>query len=193
VPATNDEANRADAVRKRQEILFYRTAEILARTRLVNEQLKPDLTLCLHFNAAEWNDCHDLVDDSRLIVFVHGDYLPAELHDDIQRLRLFEKLLECSHEIEQPLAESLAASLAQGDGSVAGCPAAQSRRQPSLQRPGVYLEPYYMNNRTVYERLQLGDYEGEREVGGKKVKSIFREYADASWKVYGPISPHETE
>jgi hypothetical protein len=36
-----------------------------------------------------------------------------------------------------------------------------------------------MNNRLVYQRLQLGDYEGEREIEGKRYQSIFREYADA--------------
>ena len=35
-----------------------------------------------------------------------------------------------------------------------------------------------MNDRTVYERIQAGDYEGTRPVAGKERKSIFREYAD---------------
>jgi hypothetical protein len=45
--------------------------------------------------------------------------------------------------------------------------------------PVVYLEPYVMNNREVWERVQAGDYEGLREVGGRTCKSIYREYADA--------------
>ncbi len=36
------------ALQKVAERLFYRTAEIRARARLVNESLKPDLVLCLH-------------------------------------------------------------------------------------------------------------------------------------------------
>ena len=36
-----------------------------------------------------------------------------------------------------------------------------------------------MNNRVVYERIQLGDYEGTRDVNGTPMKSIFREYADS--------------
>ena len=36
-----------------------------------------------------------------------------------------------------------------------------------------------MNNREVWERIQAGDYEGEREVAGSRRASIFREYADA--------------
>ena len=166
VPADDDEANRADAIRKRQELLFYRTAEIAARARLVNEQLKPDLTLCIHFNAVEWNECHDLVDANALLVFVHGDYLPAELADDSQKLRLFQKLLERSHEIEQPVAEALASALSKAT----GLPAEVRPRNLAANRlyngPVVYLEPYYMNNRTVYRRIHLGDYEGAKEIDG---------------------------
>jgi hypothetical protein len=36
-----------------------------------------------------------------------------------------------------------------------------------------------MNHAEAYARMQAGDYTGEREVAGKKQKSIFREYADA--------------
>ena len=45
--------------------------------------------------------------------------------------------------------------------------------------PVVFLEAYAMNNREVWERIQAGDYEGEREVAGSRRPSIFREYADA--------------
>ncbi len=184
VPASDDEANRADAVRKRSELLFYRSAEIAARARLINERLKPDLTICIHFNALEWNECHDLVDDNRLVVFVHGNYLPAELADDDQKLRLFQKLLERSHEVEQTVAESVATALARATclPPPSNGPYVRPRNLAAnrlYDGPVVYLEPYFMNNRSVYQRIQMGDYDGEREVEGKPVKSIFREYADA--------------
>ena len=178
VPVSQDEANRADAVRKRQEMLFYRSAEIAARSQLVNERLKPDLTICIHFNAVEWNDCHELVDDNRLVVFVHGNILPEELTEPDRRLRLLQKMLERSHEVEQPIAESIAAGLARATGL---SPAVQPRNLAAnrlYDGPVIYLEPYYMNNRTVYERLQAGDYYGEKMIAGKSRKSIFREYAD---------------
>ncbi|MEY3894759.1 MAG: hypothetical protein RLZZ214_278, partial [Verrucomicrobiota bacterium] len=38
------------------ERLFYRTAEIRARADLVNQVIKPDLVLCLHFNAESWGN-----------------------------------------------------------------------------------------------------------------------------------------
>ena len=190
-----DDATRADAVRKRQEQLFYRSAEIAARARRINDQLKPDLTICIHFNAVEWNQCHDLVDDNRLVVFVHGNYLDNELVDDGQKFRLFAKLLERSYAVELSVAEALASSLARatklppveyglnGGAVRVGTNAYVFARNLAANRlvngPVVYLEPYYMNNRTVYERIQLGDYEGMREIDGRSYKSIFREYADA--------------
>lgn len=175
------------------EQLFYRSAEITARARRLNEELHPDLTLCLHFNAAAWNERFDLVNDNRLAVFIHGNYLPDELADDEQRCRLFAKLLERSHATELAAAESIADALARatrlpplpaGDsGVVAGTNVFVHLRNLAANRlfngPVVFLEPYYQNNRIVYQRIQLGDYDGEREIRGRRYRSIFREYADA--------------
>jgi N-acetylmuramoyl-L-alanine amidase len=179
IPASADEANRADAVRKRMEILFYRSAEIAARAKLVNEQLKPDLTLCLHFNAVEWDECHDLVEENSVIVFTHGNYLPGELADDEQKLRLLQKIAERSHEVEQPVADAIAASLAKATELPTTVRARNLAANRLYDGPVVYLEPYYMNNRLVYQRIQLGDYDGEKVIDGKSYRSIFREYADA--------------
>jgi hypothetical protein len=35
-----------------------------------------------------------------------------------------------------------------------------------------------MNSRDAFARIQAGDYEGTRNIGGVERKSIFREYAD---------------
>jgi N-acetylmuramoyl-L-alanine amidase len=194
-PPLERDAGRADAVRKRAEILFYRNSEIAARANLLNEKIKPDLTICLHVNAAEWDECQNLVDDNRLVVFVHGDYLASELKDDDQKLRLFSKLLERSHPVEQTVAESIASAMAEATqlppveyGPSSGAihlgdnPYVFARNLAAnrlVNGPVVFLEPYYQNNRVVYERIQLGDYEGTRAVDGVPRKSIFREYADA--------------
>jgi N-acetylmuramoyl-L-alanine amidase len=194
-PELEREAARADAVRRRQEMLFYRGAEIAARARLVNEVFKPDVTVCIHFNAAPWNERFDLVADNRLVVFTHGNYLADELADDAQKFRLLHKLLGGDPARELAVAESLASSLAgatrlppvryprvggayrQGDSPYVYARNLAANRL--FDGPVVFLEPYYMNNETVYERIQLGDYEGTRMVNGRRVKSIFREYADA--------------
>ena len=45
--------------------------------------------------------------------------------------------------------------------------------------PVVYVEPYVMNSRNVFARIQAGDYDGRRNFGGVQRKSIYREYADS--------------
>jgi N-acetylmuramoyl-L-alanine amidase len=194
-PALEREAGVADVVRKRMETLFYRNSEIAARARLLNENIKPDLTLCLHFNAVEWDECQNLVDDNRLVVFVHGNYLASELNEDETKLRLFTKILEHSHSDELAAADAIAAALATATklppvnyGPGGGAVRVNENRyifarnlaaNRLINGPVVYLEPYYMNNRVVYQRLQLGDYEGTQEIDGESYRSIFREYADA--------------
>ena len=194
-PPLEREAAIADAIRKRSEVLFYRSAEIAARARRVNTESKLDLTVCVHFNAVEWNERFDLVEDNRLVVFVHGNYLSGELVDDDQKFRLLAKLLEDSHAIELPVAEAIATSLAAatklppvdyGRGGsairVGSSPYVYARNLAAnrlCDGPVVFLEPYYQNNRIVYQRIQLGDYEGERIVDGTSYRSIYREYADA--------------
>jgi hypothetical protein len=202
-PPLEREAAFGDSVRKRAEVLFYRSSEIAARAKLLNEKIKPDLTICLHVNAMEWDDCHDLVDDNRLVVFVHGNYLPAELKDDDQKLRLLEKLLERSHPTELVTAQAIAAALATATklpaveyGSSSGSihvgdnPYVFARNLAAnrlVDGPVVFLEPYYQNNRLVYQRIQMGDYEGTRDVNGVPMKSIFREYADAVAEGLSPL------
>ena len=202
-PPLEREAAATDAIRKRAESLFYRSAEIAARARLLNERIKPDITLCIHFNAVEWDECQNLVDDNRLVVFVHGDYVETELKEDDQKLRLFSKLLEQSHPLELAAASAIATALASATklppaeyGSSSGAvrigenPYVYARNLAAnrlVNGPVVYLEPYYMNNRIVYRRIQLGDYQGEQEIGGRHYKSIFREYADAVTEGLGPF------
>ena len=45
--------------------------------------------------------------------------------------------------------------------------------------PVVYCEPYVMNSKDAFARIQAGDYEGTRKINGLERKSIFREYADS--------------
>ena len=43
----------------------------------------------------------------------------------------------------------------------------------------AFLEPYVMNSKPVWLRVQAGDYEGEIMLAGALRRSIYREYADA--------------
>lgn len=181
------------------ERLFYRTAEIRARARRVNDELKPDLVLCLHFNADAWGDpaAPTLVPLNHFHMILNGGYTDEELALADQRHDLLLKLLQGVHEEERKLSASVAAAfveknpmppflydpLAKNHRSVDANPYLWARNLLAnrlYQCPVIYFEPYVMNSLEDHARIQAGDYEGLREVAGKKRPSIFREYADAA-------------
>ncbi len=185
---------KAQTVQAEAEKLFYRVAEIRERARLVNTKLRPDLVVCLHFNASEWNDPADPVFTpiNDLHILVHGCYSAGELRYDDQRFEMLVKLLHRTHEEEVaaslPIAEALASTTGMPPFTyttdiAARVPASEFLWARNLlanrlyECPVVFLEPYRMNSEEGYARMQLGDYEGEREVAGKQRASIFREYA----------------
>jgi hypothetical protein len=183
-------------IRWQSEILFYRYSEIRKRAVLVNTKLHPDLVLCLHFNAEGWGDPKNpiLIDHNHLHLLVNGSYLEQELELDDERFEMIRRLLSRAYDEELPLAESVAATMAQETGlpayqyptdsyvtkvGTSGYVYARNLLATRLYRcPVVYCEPYVMNSRDGFERIQAGDYEGTRPFNGVERKSIFREYAD---------------
>ena len=154
------------------------------------------MCICLHFNAEPWGDPANptLVDKNHFHVLVNGCYLPAELEFDDERFEMLQRLLSRAYLEEITIAEKLAESLA----NKTHLPAYEYTKDNALkvgtsgyvyarnllatrlyQCPTVYLEPYVMNSREVFARVQAGDYEGTRNIDGKEQPSIFREYADA--------------
>lgn len=194
-------AGPADPDRERSilweaERFFYRLGEIRARGRKVNHELKPDLTLCIHFNAEEWGDPARpaLIERQHLHMLVNGNYGPGELRYDDVRFELLQRLLQRTHEEEIPLGESVGAALQRAtelwpyqyvdDRARRVRPAGLVWLRNLLANrlyhsPVIYCEPYVMNSVEGHARIQAGDYEGEREVAGKMRPSIFREYAGA--------------
>ncbi len=187
------EAFLLDAVRKRMELEFYRNAEIRARAALVNDRLRPDLTLCIHFNAT--GDGDKPAPDNRLLVMVHGGYTPGSVDTPQRKFELLWKLLENSHPTELAAADAISRAMAAdlklppepakfdpNSAVVSDNPFVRARNLIAnrlFHGPVVYLEPYYQNNPTTYARLLAGDYDGERVFDGQRRRSIFREYADA--------------
>lgn len=184
-------------IRKHAERLFYRTAEIRARAERVNREIRPDLVLCLHFNADAWGDPANptLVDEHHFHLLVHGAYADDELVLEDQRFMMVKKLLSRVHDEEAPLAESIADAFVAGT----GMPAFQYRPDSTAVKPVgdhscvwarnllanrlydcpvIFMEPYVMNSKPDYPRMQAGDYLGMREVAGRMQPSIFREYAE---------------
>ena len=187
---------KLNSIKWQSELLFYRTAEIRKRAQIVNRKLQPDLVLCLHFNAEDWADEKNplFTEHNHLHLLVNGCYSANELALDDVRFDMLVKLLDRCCDEEIPAAEHVANFMA----GATGLPPYQYTKNNArrvgenpyiwarnllanrLYRcPVVYIEPYVMNNQSVWERVQLGDYEGERLINGELRKSIFREYADS--------------
>jgi N-acetylmuramoyl-L-alanine amidase-like protein len=192
----NDPA-KEQTIRWQSEILFYRYSEIRRRAALVNFKLHPDLVLCLHFNAEGWGDPANpsLTDTDHLHLLVNGAYLVEELEFDDERFEMLRRLLSRAYNEELPLADTIAAAMAKATGlpaydypttnnttrvGTSGYVYARNLLATRIYRcPVVYCEPYVMNNKDVFARIQAGDYEGTRSVNGIERKSIFRDYADS--------------
>jgi N-acetylmuramoyl-L-alanine amidase len=192
----NDSA-KEQTTRWQSEILFYRYSEIRRRAARVNFKLHPDLILCLHFNAEGWGDPKSptLTDANHLHLLVNGSYLADELEFDDERFEMIRRLLSRAYDEELPLADAVALAMARQTGlppyqypstnsttkvGTSGYVYARNLLATRLYRcPVVYCEPYVMNSKDVFARIEAGDYEGIRNVNGIHRKSIFREYADS--------------
>jgi hypothetical protein len=177
------------------ERLFYRVAEIHERANRVNHTLKPDLTLCLHFNAEPWGDPANptLTDIDHLHLIVNGAYAESELAYADVRYQMLLKLLSQSFDEELGIAESVAHSLSETTklpayqyNSDSARPVGTSgyvwARNLLANRlyhcPVAYVECYVMNSRDFFDRFQAGEYDGLREFNGVMHKNIYAEYAD---------------
>lgn len=185
-------------LKQREEILFYRTAEIHRRADLINRTLRPDLVICMHYDAEEWNNpAHPkLVDQERLHFLIGGNFNENELQTEEDRFMLLSKLLGQAHYEEVGVADAVAHSFV----AITGLPPfvyhnpTKARQALSsnlylwnrnllatrlIQAPVLYCEAYVMNDRHVFNRIQQGDYKGTRMIDGKECRSIYRDYADA--------------
>ena len=157
-------------IRKRREMLFYRVSEIYARADLINQDFCPDLTVCIHLNAAPWKDANqsELVERNDYHVLVNGCYMGGELAYDNQRFEMLIRLLNGWNERERDYAESLSVSLARGTGlpafaykgpnalkigSVPGVWARNLLANRLYRSPVVFLEPYIANSKQAYRRI----------------------------------------
>ena len=180
---------------KESERLFYRTAEIRRRAVLVNDSLKPDLVLALHFNAEAWGNPAkpSLVTKNHAHFLVTGGWSKKELSYEDQRYEMLVKLLNGSHDEEVAASKALAKTTLAATGlppyiyqggqvRIPGSDYIWARNLLAnrlFECPVVYAEPYVMNSREVFQRIQAGDYEGKKKIAGALRKSIYREYADA--------------
>lgn len=180
-------------VQWQSEKLFYRVSEIHARGQRVNEQIKPDLVLCLHFNAESWGaaDAPQFSAKNHLHILVNGCYSNAELMQRDVRFEMLRRLFGRVHEEELPLAGAVSDGMARRTGLPAYIyTTPNARKVPDkpyvyarnllanriYQCPVVYLEPYVMNHEETYRRLLAGHYIGRTLIGGKLVTSAIEDY-----------------
>ncbi len=177
--------------------IFSVNAEIRARAARANNTVRPDLVLCLHFNAEPWGsvDSPTFSDKNHLHALVDGCVLPEEWAHDDERFETLARLLQRTHEVEHGLAAAVAASLATATGLPAFEYLGPNARATSVSKyvwarnllatrlyqcPVVFLEPHVMNHQLTYERIQAGGYQGQRKIGGVARANLFDEYADAT-------------
>ena len=176
------------------EKIFYRTAEIRARADLVNQTIKPDLVLCLHYNADGWTDPENpWAKRNHFHVLMHGAYMPGEVALDDQRFEMLRHLYTHTTRRALPLAKTISDVFLRETDLV---PYNYTSTAPAIhvdpvrpvyarnllanrlyQAPTIFLEPYVMNHRDTYERVQLGDYNGFKEFNGIARRSLVQEYA----------------
>jgi len=190
-----DDPNREDSVPWEADRLFYRVDEIHARAEIVNEKLKPDLVLCLHFNAEPWGSTAQpvLVSVNHLHLLINGAYSSDELGFDDQRYAMLFKLLNRTYPEELACSEYVAGSMA----AITGLPAYRYTNSNAksmgnsgyvwardllanrlYQCPVIFIEAYVMNSEEFFARFQAGEYEGLRNFGGVLRRNIFQEYVE---------------
>lgn len=194
--AQKGEPQTKDAITKESERLFYRASEIRKRAQLVNECIRPDLVLCLHFNAEDWGNEKKpaLVSENHLHFLITGAWSKEELSFEDQRLDMLVKLLSRSYAAELPVTNTIADVMARATGlppyTYKGGNVVRVNDNPYVWGrnllanrlftcPVVYVEPYVMNSKAAFARIQAGDYDGRRTINGTPRQSIYREYADA--------------
>ena len=178
------------------EKMFYRISEIHARAKRVNEEIKPDVVLCLHFNAESWGDAAapQYSPENHAHILVGGCYSGTELSQQDVRFEMFSRLFARVQAEEIPLGEVMTTSLlnvtglppylyqtpnARPAGKVKGLFARNLLANRLYQCPVIYLEPYVMNNEDTYRRLLLGQFVGRTRVGDRLRTSIINDYVRA--------------
>ena len=183
-----------ERIQTQSELFFYRISEIRARAQQVNQRWKPDLVLCLHFNAEEWGEPEhpQLQPRNHLHALVNGCYGAKELEWDDVRSEMLVQLFERTTAEALPLTEAVVGALAEETGlppftyfspnarRVGGTAYVYARNLLAnrlYRAPVVFLEPYVMNSEPVWKRVQMGDYSGEKLLDGVPRKSLTNEYA----------------
>ncbi|MFT5905705.1 MAG: N-acetylmuramoyl-L-alanine amidase [Cryomorphaceae bacterium] len=182
------------AIRRASNKLFYRAGEIRERAKHVNNDYRPDLVLCLHFNAGVKSE--ELIQDEHFHMILNGAYMDDEVAKDDQRFTMMQRILQRVHPEEARLSSYAADAFTANTGlkpyqyDPASNRALNVDKNPYLWArnlaanrsylcPVLFYEPYLMNGVDSHARIIQGDYEGLRYLNGMLRPSIFREYVNA--------------
>lgn len=173
--------------------MFAISSEIRSRADLVNHDFKPDIALCLHFDASPWGERPSFRPANHLHLLINGCYSRSEIAEDDTRYQMIRRILERVHYKEVELAEVLSSTMRKatrlpafsyaGNRGKAVCDcryiwARNLLANRSFMCPVIFFEPYCMNHEEVHARVQEGEYRGLREFNGVYRKNIYQEYAD---------------
>ena len=183
-------------IKRESEILFYRSHEIRRRAFIVNKQIKPDIVICVHFNAESWGNPYSpiLTKKNHLHLLINGNYSRSEFRLEDNRYHLFIRLFQGIHSEEFKISKAVAQSMAKETGLPPYKYKTSNAKLLDTNEPYIYarnllanriyhcpvifLEPYVMNNKEFYDRVKLGSYSGFKTINGKKRKSLMDEYTD---------------
>lgn len=182
------------SITKTAKAMFAISSEIRARSYLINESIQPDLALCLHFDASPWPAGRPMFrSPNHLHLLINGCYSRDEMREDDTRFEMIRRILERLYHEELRLADTVSRTIqeetrlpaASYDGStgrsVNGNKYVWARNllaNRAFLCPVLFFEPFCMNHRETYARVQEGPYDGLREINGVYRKNIYQEYAD---------------
>lgn len=183
-------------IKRESEILFYRSHEIRRRAFTVNKKIKPDIVICVHFNAESWGNPYSpiLTKKNHLHLLINGNYSRSEFRLEDNRYHLFIRLFQGIHSEEFKISKAVAQSMAKETGLPPYKYKTSNAKLLDTNEPYIYarnllanriyhcpvifLEPYVMNNKEFYDRVKLGSYSGFKTINGEKRKSLMDEYTD---------------
>jgi len=173
--------------------MFAISSEIRSRGEILNESIRPDLALCLHFDASPWGGSPAFRSPNHLHLIINGCYSRGEIAEDDTRFEMTLRILQRIYYEELDLSDVVSKTMQKEtrlpafhyDGK-SGMSVNENElvwaRNLLANRvftcPVLFFEPFCMNHRETHLRVQEGPYDGLRDINGISRKNIYQEYAD---------------
>ncbi len=174
--------------------MFAISSEIRSRGEIINDSIRPDLALCLHFDASPWPSGRPtLRTPNHLHLLINGCYSRSEVAEDDTRFEMVLRILQRVYYEELAMADVVSRTMQKETRLPAFAYDGKSgmsvndnelvwARNLLANRvffcPVLFFEPFCMNHSETHLRVQEGAYDGLREINGIYRKNIYQEYAD---------------